>query len=830
MKNLPDSYYLTLTGSLPRVATEEESEAIATRLAAHGLVDDTSANTVALPLPDAFGTIAKEITDAVNLLGGYRETATSLLAIDSVGLVKPTHFDCQPGWQVWKIDKWIALPYLPASRAMILDTETVLVGAEWLPTCCVCLTSKGVAVWLTDFNDMARVIPFGDNNVIVGHNVNYDRGYLSSEYSLATSTNKYLCTMAMWIVCNGMSNRQVKAYRALASTDTLFHPSWSDDTATSGLDAIYKQMFDTSLDKGVRELIAPSKGTVSGLPWVAENMPLVLSYCYDDVVATLAVFQVLYPRWQLRRPSPVSQIAHTLLAGIKIPLSNSRFPNYYTNVEASYNQAKVEIAEKVIELAEAYYQANPEEVLDDKRSTSLDWTRTHKGKSAPKWLKDIRTSYKRGKLSISQRSSVIILGICYMSELVYWDDSIPGWATESNGGLPHPDGKDKRVTDVFIKDYIELYDSGVLSSSNPEVVELLGLKTSLVNWTSIRKRVNSIKVEPTPDGVLMDLGRVLPSGTITGRCKDNTWLVAPNPKAKRIGTELKSMVQAPEGYMLVGADIDSEEAWLAGILGDSYYGFNGSTPLGFINVAGDKDKGTDLHTLMAVKANLTRDVAKTINYGMLYGQGVKGATNTLQQANPSNTDAGAQAKVFVDGFKGRRTASNQYVDGLASEAFNKMSALTSIRQPKTPLLGAWLSSAVALDPDAATSKTNWIVQASGSDFRDLMVCLVQSFAAKLGIEMLLVLFIHDEGRYLVKQEDTIQAAYILQLAHLYCRVAFIQCLGLDNIPANVAWFSGVDVDTVLRKDPANVQVTPTQQTPIPAGCSLTAQDLMERLN
>jgi len=39
----------------------------------------------------------------------------------------------------------------------------------------------------------------------------------------------------------------------------------------------------------------------------------------------------------------------------------------------------------------------------------------------------------------------------------------------------------------------------------------------------------------------------------------------------RIGSELKAMVQAPEGYCFVGADVDSQELWIASILGDAKY-------------------------------------------------------------------------------------------------------------------------------------------------------------------------------------------------------------------------------------------------------------------
>lgn len=38
-----------------------------------------------------------------------------------------------------------------------------------------------------------------------------------------------------------------------------------------------------------------------------------------------------------------------------------------------------------------------------------------------------------------------------------------------------------------------------------------------------------------------------------------------------MGSELKAMVQAPPGYVLVGADVDSQELWIAAVLGDAHF-------------------------------------------------------------------------------------------------------------------------------------------------------------------------------------------------------------------------------------------------------------------
>ena len=38
-----------------------------------------------------------------------------------------------------------------------------------------------------------------------------------------------------------------------------------------------------------------------------------------------------------------------------------------------------------------------------------------------------------------------------------------------------------------------------------------------------------------------------------------------------MGSEMKAMVRAPPGYHLVGADVDSQELWIAAVLGDMHF-------------------------------------------------------------------------------------------------------------------------------------------------------------------------------------------------------------------------------------------------------------------
>ena len=95
--------------------------------------------------------------------------------------------------------------------------------------------------------------------------------------------------------------------------------------------------------------------------------------------------------------------------------------------------------------------------------------------------------------------------------------------------------------------------------------------------------------------------------------------------------------------------------------------------------------------------------------------------------------------------------------------------------------------------------------------------------------------IHDEVRYLTKYEDRYKAALALQTANLLVRAMFCSRLGMVGLPRDVAFFSSVDVDQVIRKEPDMECVTPSNPQGlnhgygIKMGESLTMQRLLEIL-
>jgi len=88
--------------------------------------------------------------------------------------------------------------------------------------------------------------------------------------------------------------------------------------------------------------------------------------------------------------------------------------------------------------------------------------------------------------------------------------------------------------------------------------------------------------------------------------------------------------------------------------------------------------------------------------------------------------------------------------------------------------------------------------------------------------------VHDEIRYLVKEEDKYRAAMALQIANVWTRAMFSQQMGINELPQSCAYFSAVDIDHVLRKEVDMDCITPSNKIKIPHGESLDIVALLAK--
>lgn len=467
----------------------------------------------------------------------------------------------------------------------------------------------------------------------------------------------------------------------------------------------------------------------------------------------------------------------------------------------------------------------------------------------------------------------------------YNDVNIPGcWFFK----LPHKDGNENNVGSPFSKDFLSKMEDGTLQAGRggTNAARALEINKMISFWRNAHKRISSQMVVWLRRGELPrtvmrhddyneegQYGAILPqvvtAGTVTRRAVEPTWLTASNARRDRVGSELKAMVQVPPGYHLVGSDVDSQELWIAAVLGESHFaGMHGCTAFGWMTLQGKKSQGTDLHSCTADAVGISREHAKVFNYGRIYGAGQPFAERLLMQFNHrlSQNEAASKARQMYALTKGLRryhpseegewlikelgmdvkrdedgTVSREelgriskllhqrsrnkrkwdifgrrvWSGGTESEMFNKLESIAHSKQPATPVLGCRISRALepaAVKEEFITSRVNWVVQSSAVDYLHLMLVAMKWLMEEYDIDGRFCISIHDEVRYLVKSEDRFRAALALQIANLLTRCMFAYKLGMNDLPQSVAFFSAVDIDQCLRKEVVMDCVTPSNPT------------------
>lgn len=422
--------------------------------------------------------------------------------------------------------------------------------------------------------------------------------------------------------------------------------------------------------------------------------------------------------------------------------------------------------------------------------------------------------------------------------------------------IPHPNGPDKNCTTLLSKPYIHFFEKEILTSESEYAHDALKINSCGSYWMSARERILSQFVVPQPsfpgafkplkddkekvkdhEELAIILPTVIPMGTVTRRAVENTWLTASNAKINRIGSELKAQIEAPKGYCFVGADVDSEELWIASLVSDSVFNIHGGTAIGWMCLEGSKNEGTDLHTKTAQILGCTRSEAKIFNYGRIYGAGVKFAAQLLKNFNPSLPDEEAKsiANKLYESTKGKSKTSKIFkkfwYGGSESILFNKLESIAEQDEPKTPVLGCGITASLMKKNlgvrSFLPSRINWAIQSSGVDYLHLLSCSMHYLISKYNISARLSISIHDEIRFLVAEEDKYRAAMALQVSNIWTRAIFCEQMGIDDLPQNCAFFSLVDIDHIMRKEVDMDCITPSNPVPAPSGETIDMRQLLK---
>ncbi|GES59775.1 DNA polymerase gamma [Aspergillus terreus] len=674
---------------------------------------------------------------------------------------------------------------------------------------------------------------------------------------------------------------------------------WVGRSSVNSLRDVAKFHCDVTIDKAQRDYFGELDR--EGILGKLEEL---LDYCAADVAITHRVYKKVFPNFLEVCPHPVSFGALRHLSSVILPVNKSwqeyltnAEATYHQRLE-DVQRKLIELCDEALKVKD-----HPEVYMNDPWLRQLDWSgqevKMVKGKKKgdpprpaarqkkpgmPKWYKDLfATNTSDINLTVRTRIAPILLKLSWDGHPLTWSDKF-GWTFKVPREkvkkyenqpvvicdmaeekimelrndrrhvyfkLPHKDGPQARCINPLAKGYMQYFERGTLSSQYTLAKEALEMNASCSYWISARDRIMSQmvvyqdevgNVQPNNDGSRIGfiLPQIIPMGTITRRAVENTWLTASNAKENRVGSELKAMIKAPPGYVFVGADVDSQELWIASLIGDAQFQIHGGNAIGFMTLEGSKAAGTDMHSRTAHILGISRNDAKVFNYGRIYGAGVKFAATLLRQFNPSMTERETQevASNLYKETKGTRTTRRILSEGpfwrggTESFVFNKLEEFADQERPRTPTLGAGITEALMRrfinKGSFMTSRINWAIQSSGVDYLHLLIVAMDYLIRRFNIQARLAITVHDEIRYLVRDEDRYRAALALQVANVWTRAMFSQQVGINDLPQSCAYFSAVDIDHVLRKEVNMDCVTPSHPHKIPHGETVDITQLLQK--
>ena len=730
--------------------------------------------------------------------------------------------EIRDSWNFYDGEQWVEISENELPYWMVLDAETVKDRGIWYPITMVAWSSTGWYCWIANptphGDSRSRTVPFPNGRLVAGWSVQYDRQFLSSEYLGFDSGNRFLDGMSMATAIWGLNGQQTAAYRKFEQVkDHKPVPEWFNHATEVSLDAVYKFLFGRRLSKGVRDEIISSN-------WGQWNSfaTKIVKYCGSDVKATHKCIARIYAKFTSQFLAHNASLVGMLEIGSSyLPLDEDWF-GYQQRSEAAYEKSERAIKDLIDQCAQEILYRGEENCEIE----GLEWRQMKGGKwkNYVKWYADLA----KADFPISGRLAPQLLKLRWKGEPIYFEkNGNSGTWRSASERMPHPQGVGKNLGSPLIPDYRQFVVNEQLTTAwdHIDLKDLFETLDSLTNWRSMRERVDSVNVMRDNKGNLCTIPQIKSMGTQSRRAADNTWLVAPNAKGTKIGSEIKSMVAAPPGYKIVGADVDSEELWLASVLGDWLHEYPGSNIWSKSVLVGDKNKETSLHCITAAMTGLPRTVAKNLNFGIQYGSGVKKCADTIQSKNPekSRVECEQLADRMISSTKGKRSSgynpeTNQkeikstYQGGIGSNVFNVLDDFSERPDVRTSVLGFKIPD--SLNPkyvmsDFKTTRVNWLIQSAGVDFLHLLLTGIRYYTLRLKLDVRLVFPIHDEVRYMVADKDVDEFVKVLQTVHIKAKAYTYYVNGIQSMPQAVAWFGDVDVDDRLRKEVDDQCQTPS---------------------
>ncbi|KAG0281746.1 DNA-directed DNA polymerase gamma mip1, partial [Linnemannia exigua] len=328
----------------------------------------------------------------------YLDLATRF-AHSSVHSSPPKEWVLQEGWTRYGKDGSVTKVDYPRDRMFTFDVETVPNLSKY-PVMACALSEEAWYGWVSPWlvnpvtkdgrqNDQ-HLLSFGptrnnrkgDERILVGHNVGYDRARVLEEYCLEQNGLRYLDTMSLHIAGSGLCTQQrpswLKYSKAVENGDEAYVDAFKDTTgkyfdvsAVNSLLQVSKFHCGINMDKAPRNVLV--EATEIGL--IQENFQELMTYCGQDVVATHAVYQQTFPRFLETCPHPVS-FAGMLQMGSSFLTVNEGWTAYVTRCNKMYREMAENVESKLMLLAQNAldnFERDPEFFKSDPWLCQLDW-------------------------------------------------------------------------------------------------------------------------------------------------------------------------------------------------------------------------------------------------------------------------------------------------------------------------------------------------------------------------------------------------------------------------------------------------------------------------
>jgi len=265
---------------------------------------------------------------------------------------------------------------------------------------------------------------------------------------------------------------------------------------------------------------------------------------------------------------------------------------------------------------------------------------------------------------------------------------------------------------------------------------------TLVEWKKKEKRrqmAQSIQEKMADDGFVR--ASYMQLGAETGRMSS----LKPNNQQIPRDREFRSCVEAPEGWKIVDADFSQMELRLAAALAND------------TNMIQAFKEGADLHDYTAEKMGCDRQIAKSANFGLLYGAGVEGLRNYAGAQGVLMSQE--QAKTVRDGwlntYFGIKEWQRENQEEVRSTEDNEW---PEIRVPVTNMR-RYLKG----DLNRVTVRCNTPIQGAGAAILKCALGNIWPEVHKAGEDVVkIAAAVHDEILLLVKEEYADEWAKLLK--------------------------------------------------------------------